>query len=157
VEREKKLVQEVEQIIKEAEVDARIIWHKEWGKETETAARVLGTKLDNIIKCLIFLDARDKPIMGIVPGDKRVNFTKLEQASGKIGLRLAKAKEIERVTGHPIGGVPPFGLNIPTFVDTKILTKDKVYGSAGSPYAGLEIRPKDLVRLAKAEVVDIGS
>ncbi len=157
MEREKKLVQEVKQIIKEAEVDARIIWHKEWGKETETAARVLGTKLDNIIKCLIFLDVRDEPIMAIVTGDKRVNFTKLEQASGKVGLRFAKAKEIERVTGHPIGGVPPFGLNVPTFVDTEVLTKDKVYGSAGSPYAGLEIRPKDLVKLAKAEVVDIGS
>jgi len=156
VEREKKLVQVVEQIIKEVGVNARIIWHTEWGKETETAAGVLGTKLENIIKCLIFLDVRDEPIMAIVTGDKRVNIAKLEQASGKVGLRLAKAKEIERVTGHSIGGVPPFGLNIPTFVDTEVLNKNKVYGSAGSPYAGLEIRPKDLVRLANAMVVNVG-
>ena len=156
MERERKLVLRVEQIIKEAHVNARIIWHKEWGKKTETAARVLGIRLENVIKCLIFLDVRDEPLMAIVTGNKLVNVTKLEQVSGKVGLRLAKAEELERITGHPIGGVPPFGLDIPVFVDAEVLTKNIVYGSAGSPYAGLEIRPKDLVRLARAEVVNIG-
>ncbi|MEM2850675.1 MAG: YbaK/EbsC family protein [Candidatus Bathyarchaeia archaeon] len=154
--RERKLVLRVEQIIKEANVNARIIWHREWGKKTETVAKILGIGLEYIIKCLIFLDSRDEPLMAVVTGNKRVNITKLEQVSGKIGLRLANAKEIERITGHPIGGVPPVGLNIPVFVDIEVLTKNTVYGSAGSPYAGLEIKPEDLVKLANAEVVDIG-
>ena len=147
-----KLVERTEQLIRASGVDASIVWHREWGRETDSIAKVLGVDVSQIIKCLVFIDSTGRPVMGIVRGDSRVDLSKLSAAAGASGLRLAKAKEVESLTGHPVGGVPPVGLGIPTFVDRLVLKRKWIYGSAGSPYAGLRIKSADLVRLSGAVV-----
>lgn len=150
-----RMVEKVEKLVMDAGVDARIMWHREWGRETASIAKVLGVDVSQIIKCLIFLDPSGRPVMGIVRGDSRVDVHKLSIAAGASELRLARAKEVEKLTGHPIGGVPPVGLSIPTFVDRLVLEQEWIYGSAGSPHAGLRIKPSDLIRLSGAVVSEI--
>jgi len=155
--KDENLVEKTEELIRKAGVDASIIWHREWGRETVSIAKVLGVDVSQIIKCLIFLDPGGRPVMAIVRGDSRVDVSKLCVAAGASELRLAKAKEVEDLTGHPIGGVPPIGLGVRTFVDRLVLEREWVYGSAGSPYAGLRIRSADLVRLSGAVVSEISA
>ncbi|MFH0775551.1 MAG: YbaK/EbsC family protein [bacterium] len=62
-----------------------------------------------VIKTLIFIGSN--PIVVILPGDKRVSITKLEELTGERGLRMAKPSEVMALTGYSVGSVSPFGIN----------------------------------------------
>ena len=45
----------------------------------------------------------------LCPGDKKANLEQLKIALNKKETRMANADEVKQVTGHSVGGVPPFG------------------------------------------------
>ena len=61
------------------------------------------------------------------------------------------------MTGHPIGGVCPFGLAtpIPVYCDESLLAFDIVVPAAGSTHTALQIDPRRMAGLVAAEWVDV--
>lgn len=61
------------------------------------------------------------------------------------------------LTGHPPGGVCPFGLAtpLPVHCDVSLRPFDEVVPAAGSAHAALRISPGRLAELAKAEWIDV--
>lgn len=67
------------------------------------------------------------------------------------------AEETEELTGHPVGGVCPFGLKIPlpVYVDVSLQAFDIVYPAGGSRNTSVEMRTERLFELVGDRWVDL--
>jgi prolyl-tRNA synthetase len=75
----------------------------------EDVVAFLGVDKASLIKTLIY-KMNDELIAVLVRGDKKLNEAKLAKALNAEKLNLANDKEIEKVTGAPIGFSGPVGL-----------------------------------------------
>jgi len=84
-----------------------------------------------VIKTLVFIGS--KPIIVIMPGDKRANITKIEKFTGEQGLRMAKPAEVMNLTRYNVGSVSPFGINseIKQIADNSICVLPSLFIGSG--------------------------
>ncbi len=87
-------------------------------------------------------------------GDRRVDFDKLRALLGS-EVRLASLKEVREVTGVDPGAVCPLLLGIPLLMDRQVMGLKKVNFGSGDHLYGIEMGPKDLADLRKAQIADI--
>lgn len=85
---------------------------------------------EQLVKTLIFI-ADEKPVAACVRGDREVHEGKLKKLLGAEAIRLARADEIERFSGGPVGFTGPVGLKgVPVVADADLLAmKDFVSGA----------------------------
>lgn len=119
------------------------------------AAAALGVEPARIAKTLS-LRAGDRVVLVCARGDARLNNGKAKAALGA-KPRMLGAEEVEAITGHPVGGVCPFGLAtpLPVYCDISLRAFDTVFPAAGSRTASVEITPDRLAALTGAEWIDI--
>ena len=119
------------------------------------AAAALGGDPARIAKTLS-LRAGDRVVLVCARGDARLNNGKAKAALGA-KPRMLGADEVEAITGHPVGGVCPFGLAtpLPVYCDISLRAFDTVFPAAGSRTASVEITPDRLAALTGAEWIDI--
>lgn len=152
------LVENVRSLLEKKEVEFKIIPHNGiHGKQTAVAAEIHGVGIESILKTLIFKCKNKTYVCATITGSQKVDLKKLRDVVGAKIDRLATPAEIEALTGHPVGGVPPVGLpkNIPFVVDREVGKQEWVFSSAGSPYVGLKMHSKDLLRITNAKIADI--
>ena len=139
------MVEKTEILMSELNIKGEIIEHPDVnGTHSEVIAEALNIPLDHIIKCMILKSKRGNIIAAIILGDQRLDMKKIEQISHMKKFSLASEKVVKESTGYPIGGVPPIAVinKMPVFVDKKVIKKEFVLGSAGTPYHGLKVDPK---------------
>lgn len=119
------------------------------------AAAALGVEPARIAKTLS-LRAGDRVVLVCARGDARLNNGKAKAALGA-KPRMLGAEEVEAITGHPVGGVCPFGLAtpLPVYCDISLRAFDTVFPAAGSRTTSVEITPDRLAALTGAEWIDI--
>jgi prolyl-tRNA editing enzyme YbaK/EbsC (Cys-tRNA(Pro) deacylase) len=119
------------------------------------AARGHGVAPARIAKTLS-LRVRDRDVLVVVRGDARLDNRKAKAAFGG-KIRMLSAEEVVAVTGHPVGGVCPFGLltPLPVYCDVSLKTFDQVVPAAGSTHGALRINPVRMAELVDAEWVDV--
>lgn len=119
------------------------------------AAAALGVEPARIAKTLS-LRAGDRVVLVCARGDARLNNGKAKAALGA-KPRMLGADEVEAITGHPVGGVCPFGLAnpLPVYCDISLRAFDTVFPAAGSRTTSVEITPDRLAALTGAEWIDI--
>ena len=142
--------------LRDAGADARI---EEFSAGTPTAAEAaaaVGCDLDQIVKSLVLL-CDGKPVVALVPGDRRGDPEKIARAAGGDSARIAKADEVEHATGFTPGAVAPFPLpNVDTILMDRTLLKHRVvWAGAGSPSHIVGLAPGELARLARARPLDL--
>ena len=121
------------------------------------AADALGVTPGEIAKSLLF-KVKDEFIMILMAGDKRLDNKKFKEAfHGK--AKMPEAEEVSQVTGHPVGGVCPFGLNqpIPIYLDFSLKAYTKVFPAAGASNTALKINLDELEELTEGQWVDVAS
>jgi len=148
----KNWVENTKQIVERYRIDAQILEHKEWGKESQAVSKALGLPLADILKALLCF-SEEGPILAFILGENRLDLGKVEKIL-RANVRLGRAKEVEGL-GFTVGGIPALGSGIRSLVDTRVLKREFVVGSAGSPYLGIRLKPADLVRLNGAVVADL--
>ena len=118
------------------------------------AAEAHGVEPGRIAKTLAFKLADGKVFLLVARGDARIDNAKFKTAFGK-GKMLA-LDEVEALTGHPVGGVCPFGLatDLPVYLDRSLLAFDEVLPAAGSVNSALRISPQLMAELTKGQWVD---
>jgi len=118
------------------------------------AAKAHGVEPGRISKTLAFKLADGKVFLLVASGDARIDNTKFKTAFGK-GKMLA-LDQVETLTGHPVGGVCPFGLatDLPVYLDRSLLAFDEVLPAAGSVNSALRISPQLMAELTKGQWVD---
>ena len=124
------------------------------------AAAALGIEPGQVIKSLLFLVVGEPVLMiasGAAPVDRGALAARF--GVGKKQIKLADAETVLRLTGYPIGGVPPFGhpAPLPTLLDRAVLAWDAIYGGGGDERTLLRIAPGELARVAGAEWVELGA
>jgi prolyl-tRNA editing enzyme YbaK/EbsC (Cys-tRNA(Pro) deacylase) len=70
---------------------------------------------------------------------------------------MLSPEEVLAVTGHPVGGVSPFGLAsaLPIYCDVSLKAFAEVVPAAGSTNSALRINPLRMADLLDAQWVDV--
>ncbi|WP_323810472.1 YbaK/EbsC family protein [Sphingobium baderi] len=118
------------------------------------AAAALGVEPARIAKTLS-LRVGDQVALVVARGDARLSNGKAKAALGG-KPRMLGAEEVEAITGHPVGGVCPFGLAapLPVYCDVSLQAFETVFPAAGSRTASVELTPARLAELTGARWID---
>lgn len=146
-------------LLDEQSVAYRVLPHSEPVYTVEAAAAQRGVKQEEMVKSILLRDRKRRYVIACVTGDARLDPKAVRDFLPEEWKRLSFASrdEILEVTGYQQGAVAPLDLpeNVPVIFDEAIGRLERVNISSGDPMAGLELRPQDLVRLAKAELAPI--
>ena len=121
----------------------------------EAAARAVGCDPAQIVKSLVF-DCDGRPVLVMVPGDRRADRRRIARATGASSVRIARPDEVESVTGFAPGAVAPFPLPgiRRVLIDRRLLGYERVWIGAGSTRHLASLAPGELVRLSRAQPMD---
>ena len=102
------------------------------------------------------LRIKDRTLLIVTSGTARLNNRKIKDVLGG-KPRMLSPDEVVAATGHPVGGVCPFGLPspLPVYCDVSLKAFDEVVPAAGSINSALRISPARLAQLVNAEWVDV--
>ena len=149
-------VERVSSFLRESGAEARI---EEFAVETATAAaaaQAVGCDVSEIVKSLILL-CDERPVLALVPGDRRGDTGKIARAAGATQARVAHAREVPALTGFAPGAVAPFPLEHVerALIERVLLAHDEVWVGAGSTRHMAVLPTRELVRLTKAAPADL--
>jgi prolyl-tRNA editing enzyme YbaK/EbsC (Cys-tRNA(Pro) deacylase) len=135
--------------------DLRLIEVDDSTATVETAAKALGVEPGRIAKTLA-VRAGDHLFLLVARGDARLDNGKCKAELGA-RPRMLGAEETLALTGHPVGGVCPFGLTtpLPVYCDVSLRDFDLVYPAAGSLNTSIEVAPGRLFDLVGERWVDL--
>ena len=121
----------------------------------ELAAKAHGVERGRIAKTLSFRLNDGRVILLVACGDSRIDNRKFKNAFGK-GTMLP-AQEVVELTGHPVGGVCPFGLAraLPVYLDQSLRDYDEVLPAAGAVHSAVRISPVQLAAVTGGQWVDV--
>jgi prolyl-tRNA editing enzyme YbaK/EbsC (Cys-tRNA(Pro) deacylase) len=119
------------------------------------AAIAMGCQESEIAKSIVFVADGD-PVVCVASGQHRVDTEKVAEALDVAEVRQAQADEVRAATGFAIGGVPPFGHDLPVLFDAALLDHDRVWAAAGDPHSLFCVDPRELARCTRAQVVALG-
>lgn len=120
-----------------------------------TAAEALGVVPGRIAKTLA-VRAGDHLFLLCTRGDARLDNRKCKDELGA-RPRMLGLEETFEMTGHPVGGVCPFGLKtpLPVYLDVSLKTFDVVYPAGGSLNTSVEVATARLFDLVAERWVDL--
>ena len=135
--------------------DLRLIEVEESTATVETAARALGVEPGRIAKTLA-VRAGEKLFLLCTRGDARLDNRKCKDEFGA-RPRMLGAEETLELTGHPVGGVCPFGVKqpLPVYLDVSLQAFDVVYPAGGSLNTSVEVETGRLFDLVAERWVDL--
>lgn len=135
--------------------DLPLIEHSRSTATVLEAADVLGVEPARIAKTLA-LRVNDTVLLVLARGDARVDNAKTKAEFGG-RPRMLSAEEAFAVTGHPVGGVCPFGVAtpVPVYCDVSLQGFDTVFPAAGSLTSSVEVAPDRLAALVSQRWVDV--
>lgn len=121
----------------------------------ELAAQVHHVEPGQIAKTLS-LKVKERVILVVCRGDARLDNKKLKQCFGG-KAKMLSADEVVTLTGHPVGGVCPFGLAspLPVYCDISLQDFSEVLPAAGSVNSAVRITPAHLYELVGTAWVDL--
>lgn len=119
------------------------------------AAEALGVEPDRIAKTLTFRGA-ENPVVIVASGESRIDNAKFK-AQFRMKARMLSGEEVPAATGHPVGGVSPFGLpdNIDIYLDTSLRRHDTVFPAGGAVNSAVRITPEELGNVVHATWIDV--
>ncbi|SFL80955.1 Cys-tRNA(Pro) deacylase, prolyl-tRNA editing enzyme YbaK/EbsC [Bradyrhizobium sp. NFR13] len=119
------------------------------------AAEALGVEPGQIAKTLS-VRVGDRVVLVVTKGTARLDNKKARDALGG-KPRMLGADEVIALTGHPVGGVCPFGLATPlqVYCDVSLREFAEVWPAAGSVNSSVRMSPARMAELTGASWVDV--
>jgi prolyl-tRNA editing enzyme YbaK/EbsC (Cys-tRNA(Pro) deacylase) len=135
--------------------DLRLIGVEDSTATVDTAAKALGVEPGRIAKTLA-VRAGEHLFLLCTRGDARLDNRKCKEEFGARPRMLGTEETLE-ITGHPVGGVCPFGLKqpLPVYLDTSLNAFDVVYPAGGSLSTSVEVTTERLFDLVAERWVDL--
>jgi prolyl-tRNA editing enzyme YbaK/EbsC (Cys-tRNA(Pro) deacylase) len=124
-------------------------------RTVKDAAAAVGCDESEIAKSIVFVADGD-PVVCVASGRHRIDTGKLADLLDVAEVRQAKADEVRAATGYAIGGVPPFGHDLPVLFDETLLDHERVWAAAGDPHSLFEVDPRELADCIRARIVELG-
>ena len=97
----------------------------------------------------------EEVVLLVARGDARLDNKKAKTAFGG-KVKMVPVEEVAALTGHPVGGVCPFGLSSPlrVYCDVSLQAFEEVLPAAGATNSALRISPARMVEITQADWVD---
>ena len=104
----------------------------------------------------ICVRAGERVLLIVTSGAARLDNRKFKNVFG-VRPRMLGAEEVLALTGHPVGGVCPFGLAtaLPVYCDVSLKPFDVVVPAAGAGNAAVKIPTARMAELIEAEWVEV--
>lgn len=135
--------------------DLSIIETEESSATVAEAALALAVEPGKIAKSLA-IRVNGEVALLVTRGDARLDNAKTKAAFGG-RPRMLGPEETLAVTGHPVGGVCPFGLvnDLPIWLDESLKDYDEVFPAAGSLNSSVRVAPVRLAEILDARWTDV--
>ena len=135
--------------------DLRLIEVEDSTATVDTAAKALGVEPGMIAKSLA-VRAGDHLFLLVTRGNARLDNRMSKDEFGA-RPRMLGAEETLDLTGHPVGGVCPFGLKapLPVYLDVSLQAFETVYPAGGSLNTSVEVPTMRLFDLVADRWVDL--
>jgi len=119
------------------------------------AADALGVSPGEIAKSLL-IKVKEDLIMILMAGDKRLDNKKFKEIF-HAKAKMPEAEEVSEATGHPVGGVCPFGLRQPIsiYLDYSLQSYTQVFPAAGASNTAIKLSVEELQELTAGQWVDV--
>ena len=119
------------------------------------AAAAHGVEPGRIAKTLAFRLGSGQAVILVARGDARIDNRKFKDALGK--GKMLPVSEVVELTGHPVGGVCPFGLAnpLPVYLDKSLQDFDEVLPAAGAIHSAIRISPTQLAEVTGGQWIDV--
>lgn len=152
---EEMTVESVKKQIEDENLDLKVLELNESTATVELAANALGVEPARIAKTMA-LRLKERDVLVVAKGDVRIDNRKFKDYFNE-KPKFIGADDLVEATGHPMGGVCPFGLNkdLEIYLDESLKAFDYVYPAAGEPNTCLKISIDYLEDITKGLWVDI--
>lgn len=120
----------------------------------QEAASALGCDQAQIAKSLVFVADGD-PVVCVCSGAHRVDVDLLADTLDVAEIRQASPDEVRAATGYCVGGVPPFGHDLPVVLDEDLLEHERVWAAGGDGHSLFDVDPKRLAECTQARVARV--
>jgi prolyl-tRNA editing enzyme YbaK/EbsC (Cys-tRNA(Pro) deacylase) len=119
------------------------------------AAATLGVEPGRIAKTLA-IRVREQMFLLVTRGDARLDNLKTKAAFGG-RPRMLGPEETLALTGHPVGGVCPFGVpdSLTVYLDVSLRQFDEVFPACGSRNSSARVTPSRLAELFENRWTDV--
>ena len=110
----------------------------------EEAAKAINCKEEEIVKTLSFI-VDDKPILIAVAGDSKIDNSKFK-TEFHTKAKMIPFDSVEKLIGHAVGGVCPFGINenVDVYLDSSLKRFTIVYPACGSSNSAVKLTLNEL-------------
>ena len=119
------------------------------------AADAHGVEPGRIAKTLAFRLGDGRTILLVARGDARIDNRLFKAQFGR--GRMLGADDVVALTGHPVGGVCPFGLAqpLPIYLDRSLRDFDEILPAAGAIHSAVRLSPQQLAEITGGEWVEV--
>lgn len=148
-------LESVRAFFKDLGLDVPILVTTETTATVATAAAAHGVAPGQIAKTLAFRLQDGRVILVVAAGDVRIDHGKFKATFGK--GKMLPADEVVELTGHPVGGVCPFGLAtpLPVHLDSSLRAYNEMLPAAGSIDSAVRISVDLMAQVTQGVWVDV--
>lgn len=146
----------VKKFFEDNNIPNKIILLGESSATVELAAKALGRKPGEIAKTLAMQLKDGSCLVLVVMGTARIDNRKFKERFA-CKAKMLSLDETLAATGHPVGGVCPFGLpeGIGVYLDESLLKYETIFPAAGTPNSAVGFTPADLQKATGGIWVDV--
>jgi Cys-tRNA(Pro) deacylase len=125
---------------------------------TAVSARELAVDEHSVVKTLVMEDDSKSPLIVLMHGDREVSTRELARHMGVKRIAPVSADVAHKLTGYMVGGISPFGTRrtMPVYLEESILALPGIYINGGRRGFLVGLDPKELVRVLKPTLVNVG-
>lgn len=117
---------------------------------SQQAARAIGLQTaESGVKSLVLKTKEGEFILVLSPGNKKVDTKKIARMENTKSLFFARPEEVIKVTGIPVGSIPPFGhkTKLKTYLDEELLKQECLHFNPGSHNKTIALKAADLLKV----------
>jgi prolyl-tRNA editing enzyme YbaK/EbsC (Cys-tRNA(Pro) deacylase) len=120
------------------------------------AALAVGCEDAEIAKSIVFVCDGD-PVLVIASGAHRIDMDKVADILDCAEVRQATPDEVRVATGFSVGGVAPFGHDLPVVLDETLLEHEHIWAAGGDGNTLFSVEPRKLASCIDASVADVAA
>ncbi len=134
--------------LKEKGFEDRAIQFEVSSATVALAAEALGCAPAHIAKTLSF-EQGEGCILVVAAGDRKVDNRLFKERFG-MKAKMLSAERVSALLGHAVGGVCPFGVTCPVYLDESLKRFETVYPACGTASSAVRLSPEELFALSGA-------
>ncbi len=122
---------------------------------SQQAAQAIGMQTaESGVKSLVLKTKEGEFILVLSPGNKKVDTKKIARMENTKSLFFARPEEVIKVTGIPVGSIPPFGhkTKLKTYLDEELLKQEYLHFNPGSHSKTIALKAADLLKVLDSPI-----